>query len=98
MLPLGRLHGKHATQRGIWIPTQHLLWDQGKPQEALIELADCRTFRMQLTSSQQSGMNSASPNISPYSVLLYFYFMFFFFFSFFLTTSYFVFTIIFMSI
>jgi hypothetical protein len=25
--PLGGLHGKHAVQRGIWIPTQHLLWD-----------------------------------------------------------------------
>jgi hypothetical protein len=22
---------KHTEQRGIWVPTQHLLWDQGKP-------------------------------------------------------------------
>jgi hypothetical protein len=31
MLPMGVLHGKHAVQCGIWVPTQHLLWDQGKP-------------------------------------------------------------------
>jgi hypothetical protein len=38
-------------QRGIWVPTQHLLWDQGKPWKTLIELAGRRTFRMQLTST-----------------------------------------------
>jgi hypothetical protein len=38
---------KHAVQRGIWVPTQHLLWDQGKPWKTLIELAGRRTFRMQ---------------------------------------------------
>jgi hypothetical protein len=26
-LNLRGLHGKHAVQRGIWVPTQHLLWD-----------------------------------------------------------------------
>jgi hypothetical protein len=31
MLPLGGLHVKHAVQRGIWAPTQYLLWDKGKP-------------------------------------------------------------------
>jgi hypothetical protein len=31
MLPLGGLHGKHAVQRGIGVPTQNLLWDHGKP-------------------------------------------------------------------
>jgi hypothetical protein len=31
MLPLGGLCVKHAVQREIWVPTQHLLWDQGKP-------------------------------------------------------------------
>jgi hypothetical protein len=35
----GGLHEKHAVQRGIWVPTQHLLWDQGKPRKTLIELA-----------------------------------------------------------
>jgi hypothetical protein len=28
---------KHAVQRGILVPTQHLLWDQGKPRKTLIE-------------------------------------------------------------
>jgi hypothetical protein len=37
-LIFGRLHEKHAVQRGIWVPTQHLLWDQGKPRKTLIEL------------------------------------------------------------
>jgi hypothetical protein len=27
------LHEKHARQRGIWVPTQHSLWDHGKPCE-----------------------------------------------------------------
>jgi hypothetical protein len=47
MLPLGGLYGKHAVLREIWVPTQHLLWDQGKPGKTLIELAGRRTFRMQ---------------------------------------------------
>jgi hypothetical protein len=47
MLPLGGLHEKYVVQRGIWVPTQHSLWDQGKQQKTLIELAGCRTFRMQ---------------------------------------------------
>jgi hypothetical protein len=36
---MGGLHGKHAVKRGICVPTQDLLWDQGKPQKTLIELA-----------------------------------------------------------
>jgi hypothetical protein len=47
MLPLGGLHVKHAEQCGIWVPTHHLLWDQGKPQKTLIELAGHKTFCMQ---------------------------------------------------
>jgi hypothetical protein len=39
MLPVEGLHGKHAVQLGIWLPTQDLLWDQGKPPKTLIELA-----------------------------------------------------------
>jgi hypothetical protein len=66
VLPLGGLHEKHTVQRGIWVPTQHLLWGQGKPRKTLIELAGRRTFRMQLTSSQQSGIKYASPNTSLY--------------------------------
>jgi hypothetical protein len=38
-LIFGGLHEKHAVQRGIWVPTQHLHWDQGKPRKTLIELA-----------------------------------------------------------
>jgi hypothetical protein len=38
-LIFGGLHEKHAVQRGIWVPTQHSLWDQGKPRKTLIELA-----------------------------------------------------------
>jgi hypothetical protein len=37
-LIFGGLHEKHALQRGIWVPTQHSLWDQGKPRKTLIEL------------------------------------------------------------
>jgi hypothetical protein len=39
-LIFGGLHEKHAVQRGIWEPTQHSLWDQGKPRKTLIEFAD----------------------------------------------------------
>jgi hypothetical protein len=37
-LIFGGLHEKHAVQRGIWVPTQHSLWDQGKPRKTLIKL------------------------------------------------------------
>jgi hypothetical protein len=47
MLIFGGLHEKHAVQRGICVPTQHSLWDQGKPRKTLIELASRRAFRMQ---------------------------------------------------
>jgi hypothetical protein len=47
MLPLGALHVKHAVQRGIWVPTQQLLWDRGKPRKSLIEFAGHRTVQMQ---------------------------------------------------
>jgi hypothetical protein len=54
MLPLGGLHGKHAVQRGIWVQTQHLLWDQGKPRKTLIELAIAGPSGCKLTSSQHT--------------------------------------------
>jgi hypothetical protein len=38
------LHEKHAVQRGIWVPNQHSLWDQGKPRKTLIELASNETL------------------------------------------------------
>jgi hypothetical protein len=46
-LPSEGQHVKHAEQRGIWVPTQHLLWDQGMPRKILTELAGRRTFQMQ---------------------------------------------------
>jgi hypothetical protein len=33
---------KHTEQPGIWVPTQHLLWDQGNPRKTLIDLAGRR--------------------------------------------------------
>jgi hypothetical protein len=54
-LIFGGLHEKHAVQRGIWVPTQHLLWDQGKARKTLIELAGRRTFRMQTPVAGPSG-------------------------------------------
>jgi hypothetical protein len=57
---------KHTEQRGIWVPTQHLLWDQAKPRNTLIELVGRRTFRMKLTSSQPSLTEHGKPSISPW--------------------------------
>jgi hypothetical protein len=39
-LIFGGLQEKHVVQRGIWVPTQHSLWDQGKPRKTLIELGE----------------------------------------------------------
>jgi hypothetical protein len=47
MLPLRGVHGEHVVQRGIWVPTQHLLLDEGKLRKTLIDLAGRKTFRMQ---------------------------------------------------
>jgi hypothetical protein len=33
---------KHAQQRGVWVVTQHLFWDQDKPWNTVIELAGRR--------------------------------------------------------
>jgi hypothetical protein len=66
MLPLGGLHAKHAMQSGIWVPTQHLLWDQGEPRKTLSSWPVAGPSGCKLTSSQQSGINSAKPNNSPY--------------------------------
>jgi hypothetical protein len=63
MLPFGGLHVKHAVQREIWIPIQHLLWEQGKPWSSW---PVARPSRCKLTSSQKSGIKYGSPKISPY--------------------------------
>jgi hypothetical protein len=46
MVPLGGLRVKQAVQRGIWVPTQHLLWDKWKPRGTLKDLAGRRTLRI----------------------------------------------------
>jgi hypothetical protein len=72
MLPLRGLHGKHSAQHGIWVPTEHLFWDQGKP------LSSCPvsgTSGCNLTSSHPSGIKSANPNFSSLSELLGFHFL-----------------------
>jgi hypothetical protein len=56
---------KHSVQRLIRLPTQHLLWDRGKPQRTLIELTGRRNFRMQTDFQPASpGFKYAKPNIS----------------------------------
>jgi hypothetical protein len=42
-----------------------LIWGRGKPRKTVSDLAGCRTFRMQTTYSQQSGIKHANPNIRP---------------------------------
>jgi hypothetical protein len=51
MLPFGVLHVKHAVQRGIWVPTQHLLcllfrWGHKKETPFPIILRLCFTIHM----------------------------------------------------
>jgi hypothetical protein len=69
-LIFGGLHEKHAVQRGIWVPTQHLLWDQGKPRKTLTSWPVAGPSGCKLTPSQQSGVEYASPNIVSLSVRL----------------------------
>jgi hypothetical protein len=45
-LTVGRLHVKQAVKRRILVPSQHLLYDRGKPRKNFIDLACRRTFRM----------------------------------------------------
>jgi hypothetical protein len=35
-IKLGGLHVERSVQRGIWVPTQHLLYNRGKLQKSLI--------------------------------------------------------------
>jgi hypothetical protein len=37
-LPWRRLHKKHVVQGGIWVPTQNLIEDRGKPRKTLIDM------------------------------------------------------------
>jgi hypothetical protein len=54
-LVLRGLHEKISVQRGILVPTQHLLWDRGKQLKNLIELAGRRTFLMHAGSNPAGG-------------------------------------------
>jgi hypothetical protein len=62
----GGLHEKHAVQRGIWVPTQYLLWDQEKPRKTWIEWPVVGHSGCKLPTSQQPGIEYTSPNIIPY--------------------------------
>jgi hypothetical protein len=57
VLPMGGLHVKHAVQRGIWVPTKHLLWDHEKP---WLSWPVAGPSGCKLTYSQQSGIKYAS--------------------------------------
>jgi hypothetical protein len=59
-LIFGGLREKHAVQRGIWVPTQHSLWDQGKPWSS----CDWSIFHVLLVSCLVSW---GGPNIEPRS-------------------------------
>jgi hypothetical protein len=61
MLPFGGLHVKQAVQRGNLDTNSAFALGSRKLRKNLIKLAGRRTFRMQLTSSQQSGIKYANP-------------------------------------
>jgi hypothetical protein len=74
MLPLGGLLGQLVVQRGIWVPTQHLLWDQ--PRKTLIELMFVlclivvplpqgeTPFAVQLNNNNNNNMSMLTPRYS----------------------------------
>jgi hypothetical protein len=51
-------------QRGIWVPTQHLLFDEGKLRKTLIELAGRRKLTFLLVRSQHGPLERKSPKRS----------------------------------
>jgi hypothetical protein len=68
-LPLGGLHVKHAVQRGIWVPTQHLLWDRGKPRKTWSQ--DLPDANWLLASSP--ALKTRTLTLVPIWLLLYLY-------------------------
>jgi hypothetical protein len=45
LLILRGLHDRHAVQRGISVPSEHLLQDRVKPRKALIDFAGGKALR-----------------------------------------------------
>jgi hypothetical protein len=57
---------RHAVQCEIWVPTQHLLQDRGKPWKILIRLAGRRTFRMRAHFWPAAQyLNTRTPTVVP---------------------------------
>jgi hypothetical protein len=52
-----------AVQRGIWVPTQHLLWDQGKPWKTLMQRRIVRSLVLY-------GFGAVSKKVGDYFSLL----------------------------
>jgi hypothetical protein len=63
-LIFGGLHENHALQRGIWVPTQHLLWDQGKPRKTLFIVN--KIYRFVRTSQETHYVSDTSSTGSCY--------------------------------
>jgi hypothetical protein len=59
MLIFGGLHEKHAVQRGIWVPTQHSLWDQGKPRKSVRTI---RNTQIQSVPHRKHIVSATEPN------------------------------------
>jgi hypothetical protein len=67
MLPLGGLHVKHAVQHGNFGPNSAFALGQRKTaQKPRSSWPVAGPSGCKLTSSQQSGIKDANPNISPY--------------------------------
>jgi hypothetical protein len=64
---------KEATQRGIWVPTQHLLQGRGKPRKTLLELASRRAFRLKTDfwPACNPALNTRTLTLVPVCLLLY---------------------------
>jgi hypothetical protein len=66
---MGELHVKDEVQLGIWVPTQHLLWDRGKQWETLIKLANCHLVKVKVT-LRLTVSQSVSVGVEPHLGLM----------------------------
>jgi hypothetical protein len=55
VLSVGGLQEKQAVQRGIWLPTQYLLWDQEKPRKTDVEVEVTSRLTVCLAIEQHCG-------------------------------------------